>query len=45
MSFPRTDADSLVRIAVLEFVLDQGDGRENSVKLEERYFAQPFGLL
>ena len=41
MSFPRTDADLLARIAVLEFVLDQGDGQENSVTLEERYYAPP----
>jgi hypothetical protein len=45
MSFPRTDADLLVHIAVLEFVLDQGDGQENSVTLEERYYAPSFGLL
>ena len=41
MSFPRTDADILARIAVFEFVLDQGDGQENSVTLEERYYAPP----
>ena len=29
----------------IEFVLDQGDGQENSVTLEERYYAPPFGLL
>jgi len=40
MSFPGLMQISSFASAVLEFVLDQGDGQENSVTLEERYYAQ-----